>query len=109
MINSSFATVADQILNFNSNVVAILTSINNMTTTTQPSVNIQISSTEGVLTSYSVPSFTYLINEINRLSNSIESIYNLNSTGSLIQTSNSNQFQKIVTVNLNLDPNPIIW
>jgi len=76
-IRSSFATVADQITAYNKNIVDTLTKINALTTTKEPSVDIQIIDVEGVLRSYSLPSFTFLKTEIERLNNSLNSLYSI--------------------------------
>jgi hypothetical protein len=107
MIQSSFATVADQITAFNKNIVETLSKINSLSTTQEPSVDVQIIDTEGVLRSYSLPSFTYLKTEIERLNRSINSLYSIDTAGALIQTSSANKFKKIITVDLNRDPNPV--
>jgi hypothetical protein len=106
-IQSSFATVADQIIAFNKNIVETLSKINSLSTTQEPSVDVQIIDTEGVLRSYSLPSFTYLKTEIERLNRSINSLYSIDTNGALIQTTSKNGFKKIITVDLNRDPNPI--
>lgn len=106
-IQSSFATVADQIIAFNKNIVETLSKINSLSTTQEPSVDVQILDTEGVLRSYSLPSFTYLKTEIERLNRSINSLYSIDTAGALIQTSSTNNFKKIITVDLNRDPNPV--
>jgi hypothetical protein len=106
-IRSSFATVADQITAYNKNIVDTLTKINALTTTKDPSVDIQIIDVEGVLRSYSLPSFTFLKTEIERLNNSINSLYSIDSAGALIQTTSNNKFRKIITVDLNREPNPV--
>ena len=57
-IQSSFPTIADQVISYNKNIVEILTKINSLSTTRDSSVNIQIYDENGVLRSYTVPSFT---------------------------------------------------
>jgi hypothetical protein len=106
-IQSSFVTVANQITAFNKNIVETLSKINALSTTKEPSVDVQIIDTEGVLRSYSLPSFTFLKTEIERLNNSINSLYSIDSAGALIQPTNTNKFKKIITVDLNREPNPI--
>jgi len=106
MIQSSFPKVADQVITFNKNIVDILTKINSTTTTTEPSVNVQIYDDNGVLRNYSLPSVSALKAEIDRLNNNINSLYSIDTTGSLIQTS-PNSFKKIITVDLNREPAPI--
>jgi hypothetical protein len=106
-VQSSFAQVASQIVTFNRNIIESLSKINSLSTTTDPSVNIDIIDLEGVSRSYSLPSFTFLKSEIERLNNSINSLYSIESPGALIQTTNANKFKKIVTVDLNREPNSI--
>lgn len=106
-INSSFPVVAEQIVTFNKNLVEILSNINTLTTTTESSINVKIYDEQGVLVTYSLPSFSFLKSEIDRLNNNINSLYSIDTPGALIQTSNQNVFKKIITVDLNLEPNSI--
>ena len=105
-IQSSFPKVADQVISFNKNIVDILTKINSVTTTTEPSVNVQIFDDNGVLRNFAIPSVNSLKSEIERLNNNINSLYSIDTTGSLIQTS-PNNFKKLITVDLNREPAPI--
>jgi len=106
-IQSSFPTIADQVISYNKNIVEILTKINSLSTTRDSSVNIQIYDENGVLRSYTVPSFTSLKGEIDRLNNNINSLYSIDAAGAMIQTSNQNQYKKIITVDLNREPGDI--
>lgn len=106
-IQSSFATVADQVASYNKNMVEILSKINSLSTTTDPSVEVRIYDAAGVLSNYTLPSFTFLKSEIDRLNNSINSLYSIDTNGAMIQTSSQNKFKKVVTVDLNREPNPI--
>ena len=103
-IQSSFPKVADQVMSFNKNLVDILSKLNNLTTTTDSTVNVQLFDEEGVLKDFSFPSFTSLKSEIDRLNNNINSLYSIDADGALIQTSNSNKFKKVITVDLNREP-----
>jgi hypothetical protein len=103
-IQSSFPKVADQVITYNKNIVDILSKINSLTTTTDSTVNIQLFDENGVLRNYSLPSFTSLKAEIDRLNNNINSLYSIDADGALIQTSNQNKFKKIITVDLNREP-----
>jgi hypothetical protein len=103
-IQSSFPKVADQVLTFNKNIIDILSKINTLTTTTDSTVNIQIFDENGVLRNFSLPSFTSLKSEIDRLNNNINSLYSIDAGGSLIAESNNNKFKKIITVDLNREP-----
>jgi hypothetical protein len=106
-IQSSFATVAEQIASFNSNIVEILSKINSLSTTTEQNVEVRIFDNNGVIATYNLPSFTYLKSEIERLNNSINSLYSIDTAGALIQTTSQNQFKKIITVDLNREPNSL--
>ena len=101
-MNTSFPKVADQILNFNKNVMDILTKISTVTSTNEAFVNLQLSDENGVLRNFTLPSITSIKSDIERLNNNI-----IDSGGSLIESSNSNKFKKIITVSLNKEPNDI--
>lgn len=106
-IQSSYQSVAEQILTFNANVVELLSKLNNLTNTSDPSISINVVDHSGIASQLNVPSFKYLQSEINRLNNNINSIYNINDSGALIQSSSTNKYKKIVTVDLNRAPNDV--
>lgn len=106
-IQSSFPKVADQIITFNKNIVELLSSINNLVTTTANSNTVQITDETGVLRTYNIPSFNSLKADIDRLNNNINSLYSIDAAGALIATDNSNKFKKIITVDLNREPNEL--
>ena len=106
-IQSSFPTVADQVISSNKNIIEILGQINSLATTTDQSVNIKIYDENGVLRTYAVPSFASLKGEIDRLNNNINSLYSIDAGGAMISTSNQNKYKKIITVDLNREPNAV--
>lgn len=106
-IQSSYHTVAEQVITFNNNVVELLSKINSLVTTTDPSVTVNVSDPNGVIRQVNLPSFGFLKSEIDRLNNNLNSIYSINEAGALIQPSNGTKFRKIVTVDLNREPNQI--
>jgi hypothetical protein len=106
-IQSSFPKVADQILRFNKNVVDVLSKINTLVTTSDPSVTVNILDQSGISRQFNLPSVGYLKSEIDRLNNNINSIYSINEVGALIQPSNGTKFKKVVTVDLNREPNDL--
>jgi hypothetical protein len=106
-IQSSFPKVADQIITFNKNVVDSLTKINTLVTSSDPSVTIDIIDSSGILRQFSLPTVGYLKSEIDRLNNNLNSIYSINEAGALIQPVNGTKFKKVVTVDLNREPNDI--
>ncbi len=103
-IQSSFPKVADQVLSFNKNVVELLSKINSVVQTQDNSTTVQITDESGVLRTYSIPSFTSLKADIERLNNNINSLYSIDAAGALIATDSSNKFKKIITVDLNREP-----
>jgi len=106
-IQSSYHTVSEQIINYNNNVVNLLSDLNALVTSTDPSVTITISKPDGTTGTFTLPSFGFLKSEIDRLNNNLNSIYNIDSSGAVIQPSTSNIFQKVVLVNLNKEPNDV--
>lgn len=106
-IQSSFPKVADQVISFNKNIIDILGKINTLTTTSESSINIELLDEKGVLRTFSVPSFTSLKAEIDRLNNNINSLYGIDAAGAMIAQSNQNKFKKIITVDLNREPLPV--
>lgn len=105
-VKSSFAEVSEQIITYNENVLELLSKLDELTTSDKSSVNIKYVDQFGVLTEYQVPSIGYLKSEITRLNNNMNTLYSIDSNGALIQTAN-NKFKKIITVNLNSEPNTI--
>ena len=101
---SSFPAVAEQIVTYNKNLMEVLSKLNTLTTTTEPVINVQVVDAGGVLTQYSLPSFSYLKGEIDRLNNNINSLYNLNTSGALVSESSGNKFKKVITIDLNKEP-----
>ena len=106
-VQSSYHTVAEQVINFNNNVVDLLAKINQLVTTTDQSVTINVTDQSGIARQFNLPSFGFLKSEIDRLNNNINSIYSINDAGALIQPSNGTKFRKIVTVDLNREPNDV--
>ena len=106
-IQSSFPKVADQIINFNKNVVDILSKLNTLSTSTEASVLVNIIDSSGVTRQFNLPTIGFLKSEIDRLNNNINSIYSINEAGALIQPINGTKFKKVVTVDLNREPNDI--
>lgn len=105
-VKSSFAEVSEQIITYNENVLQLLSKLDELTTSDKSSVNIKFVDQFGVLTEYQVPSIGYLKSEITRLNNNLNTLYSIDSNGALIQTAN-NKFKKIITVDLNTEPNTI--
>jgi len=105
MIQTSFPSVAEQVVNYNKNVIDILSRLSNITSTTDSIVNLQLFDQSGKAVNFALPTLKKLEADIERLNNNINSLYNLNGNGSLMQTGNSSK--KIITVDLNKEPSSI--
>ena len=103
----SFGKVAEQIVTFNNNLVETLSKINQLVSSTEQSLVLNITDQSGIVRQFSLPSIGYLKSEIDRLNNNINAMYNIDGGGSLIQPSSSNKFRKVVTVDLNKEPSDI--
>jgi hypothetical protein len=103
-IQSSFPKVADQIISFNKNIVDILSKLNSLATTTDPTVSIDILDENGSLRTFTIPTNNGLKADIERLNSNINSLYSIDAAGAMIATSNQNKFKKIITVDLNREP-----
>jgi hypothetical protein len=103
-LQSSYQSIAEQIVVFNNNVVELLTKLNSLTTSPDPSVNVEVIDNAGIQRMYSLPSFGFLSSEITRLNNNINAIYGLDGSGSLVQPANNSSFRKIVSVEINKEP-----
>ena len=103
-IQTSFPKIADQILSYNKNIIDILTKLNSLSTTTDPTVNVEVLNEKGQIQVFSLPSNNSLKADIERLNNNINSLYSIDSVGATIQTSSQNKFRKVITVDLNREP-----
>ena len=102
-IQSSFPTVAEQVLTLNKNVVDLLSNINKITTSREPTLNVQIADEVGVLRNYNLPTLGSLKTEIERLNNNIKSLSNIDGNGSMQQIA-PGVFRKIIAIDLNREP-----
>lgn len=105
-MKSSFAEVSQQIIAYNNNVLELLSKMNELTTSDKSSVSVNFTDDFGTLQQFNIPSIGYLKSEINRLNNNLNTLYSIDTTGSLIQTGN-NKFKKIITIDLNQEPSDI--
>jgi hypothetical protein len=105
---SSFSQVADQIVNYNTNTINILTGIDQAMKTTDSSVTVKVTDSTGLTSSLvSIPSFNSLQSQIKSLENSVKAIYSIDYGSALLQTVGSSGFKKVVTVNLNREPSDV--
>ena len=103
-VQSSFPKVAEQIINYNKNVVDILTNLSKITETQDTTISFTVADENGASKSYTMPSLLGIQKELQRLDTNIRSLYSIDGAGSLIRTEGSNNFKKIITVDLNREP-----
>jgi len=103
-VQSSFPKVAEQIINYNKNIIDILTNLSKITETQDTTISFTVADENGASKSYTMPSLVGIQKELQRLDTNIRSLYSIDGSGSLIRTEGSNNFKKIITVDLNREP-----
>lgn len=103
-VQSSFPKVAEQIINYNKNIVDILTNLSKISETQDTTIQFSVADENGTARSYTMPSLLGIQKELERLDMNIRSLYSIDAAGSLIRTEGSNNFKKIITVDLNREP-----
>lgn len=103
-IQSSFPKIADQILTFNKNIVELLGKLSSIASTTDTTVSINIIDADGNPKTFAIPTNYALKADIERLNANINSLYAIDASGAMIQTSNRNTWKKIISVDLNREP-----
>jgi hypothetical protein len=106
-VQSTFPKVAEQIINYNKNIVDILTNLSKISETQDTVISFTVADENGVSRSYTMPSLLGIQKELQRLDNNIKSLYSIDASGSLVRTEGSNAFKKIITVDLNREPQDI--
>ena len=103
-VQSSFPKVAEQIINYNKNIIDILTNLSKITETQNTTIDFTVADENGASKTYTMPSLLGINKELQRLESNIKSLYSIDGPGSLIRTEGSNNFKKIITIDLNREP-----
>ena len=103
-VQSSFPKVAEQIINYNKNIIDILTNLSKITETQNTTIDFTVADENGASKTYTMPSLLGINKELQRLESNIKSLYSIDGPGSLIRTEGSNSFKKIITIDLNREP-----
>jgi TolA-binding protein len=106
MFQSSFATVSEQVLSLNKNIVELLSKLDSLSTTAEPSVDVRLFDAKGVLTTYTLPSLGYIKAELDRLSRTVNEQMSLGQ-GDVTITDSEGRVRKVTTVSLEKSP-PVI-
>lgn len=102
---NSFVTIAEQVQLLNNNSVSILTSLNQVVTSEDSSVNVTTLDNEGNETTFALPTVGKLQSDINILNNNVKRLAGLNqNTVHLIDGSST---KKIFLSDLSVEPNKI--
>ena len=101
----TLSKLSTQLVNYNKNILELYSKLDEITTSGSNTVSVTFQNELGVNTVYSIPSFGYMINELNRLNENIKSLYGLD-TNTVIDFGDGN-YKKIVSVDLNKEPTPI--
>lgn len=106
MSNQSYIKIQEQIVNYNNNILDLISQLNSLVGSNDSSVQISFTDENRNLTTYDLPSWGYLQKEIKRLNNNINTLFAINENGARIQTSD-NVWRKLILVDLEEEPNPI--
>ena len=105
-MQNSFISISEQIVNYNNNVLDLLSQLNSVFVSSNESVQVNFTDENRNLATYDVPSWGYLQREIQRMNTNINTLFAIDENGAEIQTA-ENVWRKIVLVDLNEEPNQI--
>jgi hypothetical protein len=103
---STFVSVAEQIVTFNQNSIELLNGLVKVISSNANNVSINTIDSQGNITNSTLPSVGFLMSEINRLSQNLETLSSVDQRGAIIRPAN-NTYKKIIVADLNREPNPI--
>jgi hypothetical protein len=106
-MNNTANSTYDQLVSYQMRMLDILSNINNLVSTDNSYSVVSFPSVDGTSTDYSLPSFGFLSAEINRIKADMKSIFGIGEDGALIQNTGSNEFKRIITLDLNKEPQDI--
>ena len=102
---NSFVTIAEQVQLLNNNAVSLLTSMNNIVTSEDSSVNVVQLDNQGNETTFSLPTVGKLQSDINIINNNIRRLSGLNDN--TVHVIEGNSTKKIYLTDLSREPNRI--
>lgn len=96
---NSLSSLLSKLMMFSNNSIESFSKVNEAITSDSETVTINIENEDGQISTFTIPSFGYLKNSIERLNNNINSIANINGGGSSIRLSDGT-YRKLVTMRL---------
>lgn len=106
MIKNSFVSLSEQIMKLQNNSLEVLATLNQITSSNESDIQLDILDENDNPKTISVPSVGFLKSEINRINQNLRTISSVDQRGAIIQPA-KNSYKKIVVSDLNREPNPI--
>ena len=98
---NSLSSLLAQLMTFSNNSIESFGRVNEAITTDSESVTVNIENPDGRVDTYTIPSFGYLKNSIERLNNNINAIANIDGGGSSVRLSDGT-YRKLTLMRLSL-------
>jgi hypothetical protein len=105
-MRNSFISLSEQIVKLNNNSLQVLAALSEITSSNENEVRFEITDEKGAKNIISFPSVGFLLNEVNTLKQSLNTLTSVDQRGAIIHASD-NQFKKIIVSDLNREPNSI--
>lgn len=103
---NSIASLSEQILKFNSNVVEIITKLDQAVSSSASSIVVKVENPDGTISTTQFPTLGYIQSEIDQMKRDIKTLAGVNGNSAVISTA-QNEFKRIIVADLNLEPNDI--
>jgi hypothetical protein len=103
---NSWISLMEQISQLNKNSIEIITKLNDVVSTTNNNINVNMLESDGTITQYQMPSIGWLKKEIDIANSNIKKISTLSGDGTTIIVDDTSS-RKIKSVDLNREPNQI--
>lgn len=96
---NSLSNLLSQLMMFSNNSIESFSKVNEAITSDSETVTINIENADGKTSTFTIPSFGYLKNSIERLNNNINAISNIDGGGSSVRLSDGT-YRKLITMKL---------
>lgn len=96
---NNLSSLLEQLMMVNNNAVESFSKVNEAITSEADSITLNVEDKDGEITQYTIPSFGYLTQSIERLNNNIEALCNVDSNGSAVQLSDGT-YRKLMLMRL---------
>lgn len=97
--NNSLSDLLSKLLTLNNNSIESFSKINEAITSDSESVTLKIENADGTYDTFTIPSFGYLKNSIERLNNNIDAVSNIKGGGSTVRLSDGT-YRKVLAAKL---------